>query len=133
MAKQKAEEKRFICVSVGTPKMVKPYYGNKSVIQIQDTERLDVEYSTLDSIIEQVQGFRDKYGSQYSDLCFKKNTDCGCREYNCGCTPKFILTGKREETDLEFNHRIGNEAAQKVAQEKAERATFEKLKKKFKE
>lgn len=123
-------EKKIINVRVGTPRLEKARYGGGDVVGIYNTETFSPRYGSLDDAIETLIEFKNKYSAEYADLNFDEANDCGCY-HDCSCSPTLYLSGKRLETDLEFNLRVAKEdkaAADKLAREMVE---FERLKKQF--
>jgi hypothetical protein len=119
--------KKRITVPVGTPK-IKKFYGNERV-EIVDRVILYVE-SSLESILGGIQAWQAQYGIEYTDLKFDSEVDCNC-PYDCSCGPTTYLWGTREETDLEYNFRLGESARVKQVREASERKQFEELSKKY--
>lgn len=121
--------KKTIRVTVGTPELASNPFGGGTRIRIFPEATLYVETS-VDSLIETLREFQDRYGADYENLGFESRNDCGCR-YDCSCSPTYVLVGNRLETDLEYEYRVEREAEQAKAQIERERREYEKLKAKF--
>lgn len=86
--------------------------------------------TSLKSLISQLNRLQRKYRDRFQEMEFDTVRDCGCR-YDCGCSPSYVLYGKRYETDVEYNFRLKQEARVKEEQDARERREYEKLKEKF--
>jgi hypothetical protein len=125
--------KKMIRVPVGCePKIAKYGYGGGEYIDYGYSQcRLDTHQS-LKSLIAELTGYQKQYRDRYQDMEFEERRDCGCR-HDCGCSPSYVLYGKRYETDLEYQFRLKKEAEMTARREEQERAEFERLKAKFQE
>jgi hypothetical protein len=134
MAKKQTEDRTkpiMVQVRVGTPRLDTRGYGGYVSIQYDSQEQLDPDYTSLESVIEQVLLMRETYASAYSDLKFEADQNCGCYQSDCGCRTRYFLVGKRLESDLEFELRLEEEAKREADRLERERAEFERLKKQF--
>lgn len=91
-----------------------------------------MNYSDIADIAEQINTFKKKYIDEgvYTKLWIESDRDCGCY-HDCSCSPSNILYGEREETQLEYDHRVERQAQDEALRQAREREQYEQLKAKF--
>jgi hypothetical protein len=86
----------------------------------REVTSLDMEYSSLDSVIAELQSYRDQYGA---------NTRIEMRQYDYSDGEYYAVMCERDETDYEMTKRIGQEErweVEKTARDLAELARLQK-------
>jgi hypothetical protein len=118
-------------VRVGKARLDTRGYGGYKSIVYDSQEELDLDYTSLDSVIEQAQLLRKTYGKEYTNLKFDSDSSCGCYHSDCGCRTRYYLVGTRLENELEFNYRVEKEKKLEVDRLERERNEYDRLKKQF--
>lgn len=123
--------KKIITVAVGsTPKVSKSRYGDRMVLDYGYSKETVYVESSVDGLIERLTQIKEQYADSYTDLGIDTIRDCGCYG-DCSCSPTYYVTGKRLETDVEYQYRIDEEARVKAQRDERERKEYEALKAKF--
>lgn len=124
--------KQIIRVNVGTPELSQPWRGERvpGRPQIINQCSVDIDGYSITDIISNLQKLQTKYQKDYTDLEIRSEYDCGCREV-CSCGPTYYVSGKRLESDIEYDYRIAKETHYANTKIAREREQYEALKKKF--
>lgn len=117
--------KQIIRVNVGTPELCG--WGRP---QITNQHSVDIDEHSITDIISNLQKLQTKYQKDYTDLEIRSVQDCGCRA-ECSCGPSYYVSGKRLESDIEYDYRIAQETRYANERLTREREQYEALKKKF--
>ena len=88
----------------------------------REVATLDLDYSMIDSAIEELQNIRRDYGRELR--IERRSYDYSDGEY-------WAVMGERDETDEEMRARIANEERWEAEQAERDRRDFERLKAKF--
>lgn len=62
---------------------------------------IPLEYTSVQSLLEELTDIIAKYGDTYSDLRFEDVQECSCRG-DCNCRPTYYITGRRDLTAEEI-------------------------------
>jgi hypothetical protein len=88
----------------------------------REVTTLDLDYSSIDAAIKELQDIRRNYGTELSIQ--RQSYDYSDGEY-------WAVMGEREETDKEMHKRITDEERWEAEQAVRDRRDFERLKAKF--
>jgi hypothetical protein len=91
----------------------------------REVATLDLDYSSIDAAIEELQNIRRDHGAERSKLRIQRQSyDYSDGEY-------WAVMGERDETDKEMRKRITDEERWEAEQAERDRRDFERLKAKF--
>jgi len=88
----------------------------------REATSLDMEYMSLDSVIAELQSYRNQYGA---------HTRIEKRHYDYSDGEYYAVMCERDETDYEMTKRIGKEERWEAEKTARDRVEFERLKAKF--
>jgi hypothetical protein len=109
-----------------------PKYTEFPFIRIDNQVRINLDYTSLKTLVETFTDLFNQYGETYSDLRIDAvRGECGCYYSDCGCGPEYYLVGSRLETEDEIDVRIELDTKRQAAADNRERKEFERLQKKF--